>query len=151
VRLWRISKFADLSGQGGLVASARWHRVGRRVVYLADHPASALLEIIVAQNLDRRDLPDRYQLLAIELPDRMTFVAVTESDLPENWQGNREVTRTIGNKWLDSRESALLRVPSAIVPFAFNWLLNPTHGDARQVTIAEVIQADLDVRLAGRV
>jgi RES domain-containing protein len=45
--LWRISNFVDLSGEGGLGASGRWHTEGRLVVYLADCPAGALLERIV--------------------------------------------------------------------------------------------------------
>jgi RES domain-containing protein len=150
VRLWRISGFADLSGQGGLVASARWHTLGRRIVYLADHPASALLEMMVTQNLDRGDLPDSYQLLVVDLPDEMAFAAVAESDLPADWRRIREATRAIGDAWLAASETPLLRVPSAIVPSAVNWLLNPAHGDARQAAVAEIIHAELDARLSGR-
>ena len=48
MELWRISNYADLSGAGdGLLAAGRWHTRGRRIVYLADHPASALLEMLV--------------------------------------------------------------------------------------------------------
>jgi len=47
MRLWRISDHANLSGDGGIFFSARWHSRGKRIVYLADHPASALLEVIV--------------------------------------------------------------------------------------------------------
>ncbi|MGB9409097.1 MAG: RES family NAD+ phosphorylase, partial [Terracidiphilus sp.] len=45
--LWRISNYVDLSGEGGLTASARWHTKGKPVVYLADSPAGAMLERIV--------------------------------------------------------------------------------------------------------
>ena len=45
MRLWRISDFADLAGEGGLLVSGRWHSRGRRIVYLSDHPATALIEI----------------------------------------------------------------------------------------------------------
>jgi len=148
VRLWRISDFIDLSGDGGLAASARWHTVRRRVVYLADHSASALLEMIVNQNLGPGDLPAGYQLLAVELPDNIAFAAVEEADdLPPDWRQNREATRALGNRWLDLGETPLLRVPSAIVPHAFNWLLNPANSDAGRATIAEVIRADFDARL----
>jgi len=47
MELWRISNYADLSGAGGLQAAGRWHTRGKRIVYLADHPASALLEMLV--------------------------------------------------------------------------------------------------------
>jgi RES domain-containing protein len=149
VRLWRISDFADLSGEGGLIASARWHTRGHRIVYLADHPASALLEMIVNQNLGRSDLPAEYHLLAVELPDDVHFTAIGEDDLAADWRRNREATRALGNRWLDLGETALLRVPSAIVPHAFNWLLNPVNSDAGLATIAEIIRADFDARLFG--
>ena len=51
MELWRISNYADLSGIGGLKAAGRWHSQGRRIVYLADHPSSALLEMLV--HMDR--------------------------------------------------------------------------------------------------
>ena len=109
-----------------------------------------VLEMMVTQNLDRGDLPDSYQLLVVETPDEMAFAAVAESDLPTNWRRSREATRVIGDAWLASSETPLLRVPSAIVPSAVNWLLNPAHGDARQAAVAEIIRADRDARLSGR-
>jgi RES domain-containing protein len=148
VRLWRISDFAELSGEGGLVASARWHTVGRRIVYLADHPASALLEMIVNQNLDRGELPAQYQLLAIQVPDGAALAAIEAADLPAGWRHDREITRARGDRWLELAETSLLRVPSAIVPHAFNWLLNPLHGGAGAVAIAEIVRADFDARLS---
>jgi hypothetical protein len=49
--LWRISNFAGLKGIGGLRALGRWHFAGRPVVYLAEHPAGALLETLVHQEI----------------------------------------------------------------------------------------------------
>jgi RES domain-containing protein len=44
-------------------------------------------------------------------------------------------SRTAGDVWLRSNRSALLEVPSAIVPETSNWLLNPDHADAQQIRI----------------
>lgn len=63
MELWRISNYADLSGAGGLQAAGRWHTRGKRIVYLADHPASALLEMLV--HMDRELIPATYRLLRI--------------------------------------------------------------------------------------
>ena len=52
--LWRISNYLDLSGEGALGTSGRWHTEGRLVVYLADCPAGALLERIV-HLMDRKE------------------------------------------------------------------------------------------------
>ncbi|PXX98309.1 RES family NAD+ phosphorylase [Halomonas sp. LBP4] len=45
--VWRISNFKDFSSIGGTMVSGRWHHRGHPVVYLADCPATALLEVLV--------------------------------------------------------------------------------------------------------
>jgi RES domain-containing protein len=147
MRLWRISDFADLSGSGGLAAAGRWHSRGRRVVYLADHPASALLEILVRREVDTEDLPDKYHLLVVETSTDLAFDTVDQQTLSAGWRTDEDATRTLGDRWLAENHTALLQVPSAIVPLAWNWLLNPAHPLARMCTIVEVIVAEFDKRL----
>ena len=150
MRLWRISNHASLSGDGGLYASGRWHTRGRRVVYLADHPASALVEIMVHLEIDAEDLPTHYQLLGVEVPDGIAMVHIDETALPEGWRGNVALTRARGDTWLSENAAALLRVPSAIVPESANYLLNPAHPDAARIGIASAIRAAFDPRLMSQ-
>jgi RES domain-containing protein len=147
MRLWRISNHASLSGDGGLYASGRWHSRGRRVVYLADHPASALVEVMVHLEIDPEDLPIHYQLLGIEVPDDVAVTALAESELPDGWRQQIAVTRARGDEWLRAGATALLRLPSAIVPEATNYLLNPAHADAARISIASALRAPFDPRL----
>lgn len=147
MRLWRISNHASLSGDGGLYASGRWHSRGRRVVYLADHPASALVEVMVHLEIDPEDLPIHYQLLGIEVPDDVAVTALAESELPDGWRQQIAVTRARGDEWLRAGATALLRLPSAIVPEAANYLLNPAHADAARISIASALRAPFDPRL----
>ena len=147
MRLWRISAHADLSGEGGLVAAGRWHSRGRRIIYLTDHPASALVEILVHLEIDPEELPGSYQLLAIELPEGVPFESIRMEELATGWIDNVDLTRDLGDRWLRDNRTALLRVPSAVVPFAWNWILNPTHADAASARIAEIFQAQFDPRL----
>lgn len=128
--LWRITNHPVLDGVGGLKASARWHLRGRRVVYLAQNPASALLEILV--HLQIKNLSRNYTLLKIHIPDEVLIESVGE--LPENWREDLTITRKLGDLWLVSQPSALLEVPSAIVPHTSNFLLNPEHTDASSIT-----------------
>jgi RES domain-containing protein len=148
VRLWRISDFADLSGQGGLLAGARWHSRGRRIVYLADHPAAALIEVLVHLEVDAAELPDALQLLAVDAAEDIAAEAVRSDDLPAGWQQDSSFTRAVGDRWLAEGRTALLQVPSAVVPAAFNWLLNPSHADAARIEVADIIAASFDPRLA---
>ena len=144
MELWRISNFADLSGIGGLRAAGRWHSQGRRIVYLADHSSSALLEMLV--HMDRDLIPATYQLLRIVVPADIA-VETIDAGLPADWRSQTLTSREIGDRWLDRSTSAFLRVPSAISAKGNNFLLNPAHPDAAKITIAEIIKAPFDPRL----
>lgn len=128
MRLWRIARAAHppFEGAGGLHAAGRWHHQGRRVVYCATTPGDAQLEIVVHLEIDLEDLPDDLRLYAIDLPADLP-VADVEA-LPDDWRARLELTRGIGDAWLAAGEPPALRVPSAIVPYSFNVLLNPAHA-----------------------
>jgi RES domain-containing protein len=145
MEVWRISNYADLSGSGGVRAAGRWHSRGKRIVYLADHPASAVLEMLV--HMDRDLLPATYRLLRIIVPETIAAEMVGAEALSADWRAHLAVTRELGDRWLDRASSALLQVPSVIVPAARNFLLNPAHPDAAGFAVAEVIDAPFDPRL----
>jgi RES domain-containing protein len=147
VRLWRISNYTNLSGIGGLKSSGRWHSRGTEIVYLADNPPAALLERLVHLEIDTDDVPSTYQLLAIDVSDDTGLETVIVNDLPPDWQTNEAITQLVGDRWLRERRTALLKVPSAITPHTYNWLLNPNHPDASNAKIVEVIVAPFDPRL----
>jgi len=146
--LWRISNYLDLSGEGALGTSGRWHTEGRLVVYLADSPAGALLERIV-HLMDRNQdgiLPQFYQLLKVAVPDEHVIKQLNTIALVD-WKERPEFTRNLGDAWLASMETPLARVPSVIAPQTWNYILNPEHPDAKQVVVAEVIKERFDNRL----
>jgi len=142
--LWRISSFHDLNGAGGRLFSARWHVAGLPVVYLAESPAGALLEICA--NTSVEDVPPTFTLLKIAGPD-VTIQEVLIADLPESWITEFETTQPIGVKWLQSVRSALLRVPSVLAPETWNYLLNPLHPDASLFAIERHYHYPFDLRL----
>jgi RES domain-containing protein len=145
--LWRTSNYADLSGIGGLRASGRWHTRGQPIVYLAEHPAAALLELLVHAELDPNSLPETYQLLKIRVEDSVLHDRVALDTLPDNWKRSQSVTRVRGDVWLRERRTALLQVPSALTPETWNWLLNPRHADFALVRIIEAKRYPHDSRL----
>jgi RES domain-containing protein len=146
VRLWRISNHADLQGVGGLRAGARWHNRGRPIVYLAESSPGALIEILVHQEIaSPASLPDRYRLLTVAVEDGV--VPLDAPPLPPGWTERTEVTRAVGDAWLANGRSALLRVPSAIMPDVHNVLLNPLHPDAGRLRITDVQDVPFDPRL----
>lgn len=147
--LWRISNHLSLIGDGALRASGRWHTRGRRVVYCAQTPAAALLEVLVHLEIDIAELPARYRLLKLEAPDELVIARLAPADLPRNWVENVPVTRAIGDAWLKSRRSPLFSVPSALVPETFSILLNPDHQDGHRVVVLDSREHVIDPRLLG--
>ena len=125
----------------------RWHSRGRRVVYCAQSPAAALLEILVHFEIDIQDLPARYRLLKIEAPDDVQVESVSVNRLPIDWPARTEVTRGLGDGWLTKGSAPLLTVPSAIVPETFNVLLNPAHEEASRIVTVQTAEHAIDPRL----
>ena len=142
--LWRISLHRGLGGTGGIRAPGRWHHAGQPVVYLAESPAGALLEVCV--HTSANDVPPEFVLLKIEAPETHGEVVEAE-DLPQGWQSRLELTRDLATAWLRKKETALLQVPSAIVPETTNFLLNPAHPGAKKFTVTHVFSYPFDARL----
>ena len=148
MKLWRISNHADLTGTGGVRFSARWHTKGRPILYTAEHPAGALAEFLA--HLDLEDIPVSFQMMTIEVETGVEPRMVEPPQLPEGWTGNQAITRAAGDTWLRGGQSLMLRVPSVLVPDAFNVLINPAHPDAGKLKLVKTQKVPLDHRLARR-
>jgi RES domain-containing protein len=142
--LWRISRHVDLSGRGGLTIAGRWHHAGAPVVYLAETPSGALIE--VCAHTSANDIPPSFTLLKVVGPD-LPFDEIELASLDQGWASRVEIMRDLGSEWLKRGSSALLRVPSALVPESANYLLNPLHKDAGLFRIEKSYQYPFDVRL----
>ena len=82
-----------------------------------------------------------------EVVESVDVAEIAEGDAPTDWRENIDWTRSAGTEWLHTQPSALLRVPSVVVPHAHNFLLNPLHPAASDVRIAEVMQSPYDSRI----
>jgi len=137
--VWRIcrARFADLSGNGAQMIGGRWNSPGRAVVYAARDAALAVLEVRVHLDLPSHQVPDDYLLVRIEFDNVVAEILHDTPDMP----------RDIGDDWLRSGRSALLQVPSVIVPESSNILINPAHPDAAEIRIASSRPFRFDDRL----
>ena len=145
--LWRISNHLSLAGDGALRTPGRWHTRGRRVVYCAQSPAAALIEILVHLELDIQGLPASYRLLRIEAPEDLDVEHVSLDRLPADWRQKADLTRAIGDAWLVKGQTPLLSVPSALVPETDNVLLNPAHPGAKRISVSKFSEHAIDPRL----
>ena len=148
--LYRITnaKYADdLSGTGARLYGGRWNSEGKSMVYLASSRSLAVLEALA--HFIPTNIPDDFVMLTIEAPD--DFYAIPENVLPDNWNGYPEqyILKQIGNSFLQRNEHLLLKVPSALVPEEFNYLLNPSHPKAGKLKIVKKTSFNFDERLVG--
>ncbi len=132
---------------GGLRAVGRWHSKGRPLVYCAPNPAAALLEVLVHLELKEADWPVGYCLLKIRVPENMGLGRLDIESLPADWREDLAYTRGIGDGWLASGKTALLEVPSVIVPETFSVLINSLHPEVRLLAVESIIRHPLDWRL----
>jgi RES domain-containing protein len=150
MRLWRISNYADLSGEGGRRASGRWHIKGTPVVYMAENPALAMMEVLVHLEIDPEDMPSSYQLLGVEISQDAKIEEVVLSELDKGtpgWKRRVAVTRKRTATWFTEARTPLLRVPSVLIPHSSNFLLNPLHPQANLAKIVSIEKADYDRRI----
>jgi RES domain-containing protein len=117
------------------------------VVYCAPNPAAALLEVLRHAEIDLEDIPIRFRYIEIEAPDSTSVGTADIGPLGPGWKNDLTATRRLGDQWLRSGLSALLRVPSGIVPETWNILINPLHPDSANIRIVRVHNQAVDARL----
>jgi len=135
-----------LAGIGGLLGPARWHVKGYRIVYLATSLSLATLEMKVQD----MGMKPAYAAFKIIVPDAVSRRPIDKADLPANWR-TREAypeCQALGVAWLTgAQETALLLVPSAVVPSETNYLLNPAHAQAGLIKAISLGIVSTDARL----
>jgi RES domain-containing protein len=150
--LWRLSGLQHaraFDGGYGLLFDGRWNTAGHAVTYTATSPALCVLEKLV--HIEDPALMPELVMVRYEVPDDLSFKAVTLGDLPADWTRQESLTQGIADAWHATLETPLLRVPSAIVPLDgspdLNVVINNRHPDAARIAIAAAEPFTLDVRL----
>jgi RES domain-containing protein len=150
ITAWRIVKRkfrkAAFTGEGARRYGGRWNSKGVAVVYVAQSQSLAALEMLA--HLDSADLLRYYVAIPVSFDSKLVH-DVDLASLPKNWKAypaSRNV-RAIGDRWVSSGKSAVLRVPSVIVPSESNFLLNPSHPDYTKILIGKPLRFRFDPRL----
>jgi RES domain-containing protein len=154
IRAWRIvnarNAAAAFSGDGSRRSGGRWNSRGNRAVYLADSLALATLEIMVHRVF--YETFQNYVCIPASIPKNI-IQEVDLKTLPKNWRDDipPPELRELGDRWLSDQKSAALKVPSAVIPVEFNYVLNPLHKDFGKIEMAEPLSFPFDKRLFGSV
>jgi RES domain-containing protein len=150
---WRVVKRkfrrVAFTGEGARRYGGRWNSKGVAVVYVAQSQSLAALEMLA--HLDSANLLRYYVAIPVSFDSRLV-TEVGVSSLPKNWKNYPAPgsLRAIGDAWVSSGKSAVLRVPSVLVPSESNFLLNPRHPEYENLVIGEPLRFSFDPRLFRR-
>jgi RES domain-containing protein len=116
------------------------------VVYASESLALAALEYLV--NVDAETAPGDLVAIAAVIPDSLAIRRVSAGELPKNWRGFPAPPELalLGTKWSDSLKTAVLQVPSVVVPQESNLVLNPRHPDFSKIIVRDRLPFAFDSR-----
>lgn len=148
IAAWRIvhvdRKAHAFTGEGARMNGGRWNNKGTSVVYTSSSISLASMEIMV--NLPSAALLEKYVRIQVQIEEDLVEKL---TDLPKDWNSRpaSPSTKAIGDLWVAEGSSAVLKVPSVVVPAEHNYLLNPNHKDWKYIKIGQPIVYHFDPRL----
>lgn len=152
MRLWHITRRSEaassLSGAEARKKGGRWNPRGLAVAYFASSLSLAVLEFL-AHLAENGSVPADLVSVAALVPDDLVIPELQAAALPQGWRETpppRELAER-GEAWVAAGTSAILRVPSALVPLEPNYLVNPAHPESSRLAIERIDPLVLDRRL----
>jgi len=154
IRAWRLIKSRHAAtafvGEGARLYGGRWNSPGTLVTYASESVALATLEVLV--HLQSTALLASYSLASVQFPQQLVE-ELDVSALHRHWRRfpPPPETQALGDRWVKDARSVVLRVPSVIIPAAYNFLLNPAHAESTRMTIEPPQPFEFDARLLKRI
>ena len=151
MRVWRLNaaRRADtaFSGIGNREFGSRWVPEWHLAVYTSEHLSLAVLELLV--HMEPRHFGDRFVYIPVDIPDDISIDHLDADTLPDDWTGRYEdeTLQQVGRDWIAASNSAMLVVPSAVVPQENNLIMNPEHPDFTAIRIGATQPFRFDGRL----
>ncbi len=149
MRLYRIAdrRYGPENGEGARRFGGRWNSPGRAVIYACTSYAGAMLEKLVHTG---RKIPKHQVCVTFEFPDDLRTAELSSDDM-SGWDSpSAEVSRRLGDAWLQEARCATLLVPSVVFDVERNALINPAHADHGAIRVVEVAPVRWDDRLFPR-
>jgi RES domain-containing protein len=146
---WRMVKekhaASAFSGEGAAKTGGRWNSRGVPVVYASATKALAALETLVHLN---PLVSFKYVVFRLQF-DEALIEKVPLNRLAADWRVEPPPpsTKAIGDVWVRDKRSAVLALPSVIIPGELNYLLNPAHPAFKRITIGKPEKFAVDPRL----
>ena len=151
---WRVSEWEHrrdpLSGAGAALYGGRFNSSGAAAAYVAGSLALAMLERLAQAERDIPSVP--FAAFRLSIPAGLIEDAATA--LPPGWAATPPAAaRAFGDEWLASGRSAVLRVPSVVLPVPAselageaNFVLNRSTRSSPAVTVEPPRRFRFDAR-----
>lgn len=148
--VFRLSKCiysGDNSGKGAERSGGRWNSKGIAVLYTSESRALCTTEIAVHTGLGI--IPLDYCLVTIEIPDECKITQIEINNLKQGWSAFPHTisTQILGDQFAQENKFLVMKVPSAVVPGDFNYIVNPYHKDFHKIKIVKTEPFSFDKRL----
>jgi RES domain-containing protein len=153
ITAWRLVKTRHagtaFDGEGARLHGGRWNSPGTRVAYASDTLALATLEVLA--HLQSTAVLQSYSAAGIRFPEQLVEV-LDERLLPKSWRRfpSPPENQALGDRWIAEGRALVLRVPSALIPSASNFLINSLHPEFSRAVIERPERFNFDPRLIER-
>ena len=152
MRLWRIATraHAAFDGEGARRYGSRWTPKGVAVVYASATLSLAALERFVHTDPDLE--PPDLVAVFVDVDDDIPIHSVEMGQLPANWRQYPapDALGRLGERWIAARGTAILAVPSAVIPHERNYVLDPGHADFDRLIVGRPAPFSFDPRMWTR-
>jgi len=130
MEVFRISaeKYATQLTSSG--SANRWNKRKQFVIYTGSSRSLSSLELVVHRASIQPTIA--YKVMIIYIPDdEALYQQIARKDLPQNWRSISAYPylQEIGSTWYEEKQSLILKIPSAIIPQEYNYIINTTHPD----------------------
>jgi RES domain-containing protein len=149
--VWRITSArhagSAFDGEGARLYGGRWNHPGTAVVYCSATLSLAALEYFV--HLEPDLAPPKLVAVAADLPAGLEVETLEIEALPPDWRAYPapERLKDLGTGWIRSGRTAVMLVPSSVIPHEMNVLLNPAHPDFSRIRPRPALSFSFDPRM----
>ena len=149
MEVYRISaeKYSKKLTSSG--SANRWNKDGEFVIYTGSSRSLSSLELIVHRASIKPTINYKVMIIRIDDDDKL-YDQLDVNILPEKWRSVAAYSKlqSIGSEWYIEQKSLILKVPSAIIPQEYNYIINTKHPEFKEkVKLLEVEDYFWDSRL----
>lgn len=128
MEVFRIARKAHATKFSSSNSANRWNVKGQHVIYACSSRSLCTLELIIHKVAV---VPtERYKVMVISIADDDDLTRQIQTrELPVNWRklAAYPSLQKIGSDWFNKQETLILKVPSAVIPHEYNYVINTEH------------------------